>query len=242
MRIFGWILLITGLVFGLVLVLAAIGGAGWSTLRGVVYCVVFASLGWRLTKYGKGLGGPPAVSVQTGADGGAAAAAAVGAAFATQEIPLTPQAQAQLLQYRSQQRRQYAILISIIAGVLMVLYAAIGWSDLQKGDWSIFLLLGPTSAVAVALLVGGIYFFTRELPLRKDLRDWAFLQTTGPIETVRMSNSYMLRLEDRAFFIYQKHVAKTLEGVGWATVMYSRHAHFIFEVRDRDGRIVFQTS
>jgi hypothetical protein len=55
-----------------------------------------------------------------------------------------------------------------------------------------------------------------------------------------MFNGSLLRLVDRAFILYQKPVVKALQNVPWATVDYSRHAHVIFEVRDRSGRNVFR--
>lgn len=226
MRITGWVLLIIGVVFGLLLTIAG-------SFQAMFCCVLLVGLGWRLTRYGKGL---EVSKTAAGASPGGATAAT-----ATQELPLSPQFHDLLRQYRRQQRRLYSIIIGAGVPFFGLIFALVSWDDLKKGDWSLFLILMAGVEGSYGLIVGGIYFFMRELPLHRDLRDPCYLRTHGPVQLVAMmQNSYMLRLIDRAFSIYQKPVAEAFKGVSWATVDYTRHAHFVFEARDENGRSLFQ--
>jgi hypothetical protein len=160
--------------------------------------------------------------------------------MATQELPVTPEISAMLRRHRAQQRRLYGILAACGAGFFPAIFALVAWDDLKKGDWKLFLEVSPLMAAGFVVMLGCIYFFSRGLPLGRDLRERSYLRTSGPVQGVTMFNGSLLRLVDRAFILYQKPVVKALQNVPWATVDYSRHAHVIFEVRDRSGRNVFR--
>lgn len=50
----------------------------------------------------------------------------------------------------------------------------------------------------------------------------------------------LIRLAGQASFLNQKELARVLRETAWGTVDYSRHAHVILDVRDRNGRIVYR--
>ena len=97
------------------------------------------------------------------------------------------------------------------------------------------------AALLFGLIVGVIWIFTRERPIRKDLRDSSYLRTTGPVQVVPVYGGWLLRLSDRAFLI-DARPAKVLANLTSASVDYSRHAHIVFEIRNDSGQIVYPES
>jgi hypothetical protein len=90
-------------------------------------------------------------------------------------------------------------------------------------------------------MVAAAWLLSRSRPFLKDLEEDTYLRSAGAIRLSSPgSATTLLSLGDRSFFIYQRDAARSLTGVTWAEIDYSRHAHVIFGARDRTGRVIFR--
>jgi hypothetical protein len=233
LRAFGWFLLICGIVFGLLLLIAAVGEGNVAPAAFVVVPIM-TGIGWSLKTYGKGMVPKQPTSVSSSANSHAQNPAQV----ATHEMTMTPAVRAAVARELARTRRLNWIVVGCIMGPLLLIGAVVDATTPEKGT-SVFGIMAAVSATSGAIL-GGLLFLTAELPLRRDLREPSYLRTSGPIQAVSVRGGVLLRLADRAFFVKQKALWKLLHGVSWATVEYSRHGHVIFEVRDEKGQSIWR--
>ncbi len=239
MRIWGWVLLILGILFLVMFVLAEFGG------RHVGFVPFFVSaflilMGWNLKKSGRGiLQSKPAENAGAGSPGTPGQSNAPAAEFSTVELPLTPEVAAVIAR---QSARAKKILLYVAGGfcVLFVgLGVVLGATDKKPGEGMTFLAIFGSIGIASALMIYGLSWLTSMKPVRRDLRGTTYLRTTGPVEVVSLGNGAMLRLADRAFLIDQRYGATELGALGWGRVDYSPHGHVILGAWDKDGNSVY---
>jgi hypothetical protein len=90
----------------------------------------------------------------------------------------------------------------------------------------------------IALLIGGLGWW-QVRALRTDLRDGTFLRTTGPVRVTTIRHGSFLDLADRSFSVtYDVGRAATHAEV--YQVDHSPRGHFVFELRDRAGEVVYR--
>jgi hypothetical protein len=239
MRIWGYILLIIGVLFFVLFVLAETGGAHLGIVPFFVsFLLMF--MGWRLRTSGRGILQPKPVATE-GISSAAAAgqAAAPAAEFSTVEVPLTPEVAAVIARQNARIQR---ILLYIVGGCL-VLFVGLGGvlaaTDKTPANGRLFLFIFGGIGVATAATIYGISWLTTQRPVRKDLRGATYLRTTGPVSVVYISGGGMLRLADRAFLMNGRNGMTELSKLGWGRVDYSPHGHIILGVWDRDGKNVY---
>ena len=146
----------------------------------------------------------------------------------TVERPLTPAMRAALAEARSDARRRVSALE--LAGGLFLLLAVVGGVPIE------------TVAVAIVLAVAAVAAWTSWSGGR-DLRGATYRRTSGPL-TVEDHRQLGARCQvaDRVLWIDERPGAalSAISPLSWATVEYTERQHFIFEVRDADGRTVYR--
>ena len=240
MRIWGTVLLILGILFLIMFVLADLGGAHLGFIPFFVSGFLIF-MGWNLRNSGKGILQSKPVGEHAGAQISTAPnqSAAPAPEFSTIEMPLTPEV-AQIIARQSARAKR--MLLYIVAGCLVLfggLGVTLGVTDKTPGEGMTFLVIFGSIGVASAVLIYGISWLTSFKPIRHDLRGTTYLRTTGPVEVVSLGNGAMLRLADRAFLIDQRYGATELASLGWGRVDYSPHGHVILGAWDKDGRSVY---
>jgi hypothetical protein len=242
MRIFGYVLLVVGVVFALLFALAQFGGGHLGVVPFFVSFMLIV-MGWQMGTAGKGiLRTSPAPKPDLGSAQPATGPGQSGAAadqMSTVELPLTPEVAAALALHSARSRR---ILLMISGGLFVLiagLGAAIAATDTTPGEGRTFLVVLGGVGVACALLIYGISWLTTLAPVRSDLRGTSYLRTTGPVQVVPMFGGAMLRLADRAFLMNGHGGAAQLRKLGWGKVDYSPHGHVVLGAWDREGRSVY---
>ncbi|HMK37506.1 MAG TPA: hypothetical protein VK463_20710 [Desulfomonilaceae bacterium] len=231
MRIFGLALMIVGIVFEVLLLLALLGG-GKDLVLGMLISAGLIVTGWKLRTYGQG------ISQQQSAAASEVSPEAQPPHSPTVEMPVTQAISAAFIRQVARWRRITAIIIA--CGMAFFLVPAVGIYLAMSSPLShiSFPIILAATALFFGLIVGVIHVFQREIPVRRDLRDATYLRTVGPVQVVSLYGGSLLRLADRAF-LAEPPPAKVLRNLTWATVDYSRHAHVIFEIRDQTGRVVY---
>jgi hypothetical protein len=239
MRIWGTVLLVLGILFLIMFVLAEFGNAH------VGFVPFFVSgflilMGWNLRKSGRGLLQPkPVENAGVGSPAVPGQSNAPTAEFSTVELPLTPEIVAAIVRQSARAKR----LLTYVAGGFCILFVGLGIvlgaTDKTPGEGMTFLVIFGLIGVASGGMIYGIWWLTAMKPVRRDLRGTTYLRTTGPVEVVSLGNGAMLRLADRAFLIDQRYGATELGALGWGRVDYSPHGHVILGAWDKDGRSVY---
>jgi|SRR5271156_5361261 len=242
MRIWGYALLVIGILFLALFGLAELGGGHLGVLPFFV-SVILILVGWKLGTAGKGiLKTKPAAkadhsSAETATASGQAAAAA--AESSTVEMPLTPEV-AVLLE-RQNARAQRILLY--VAGASLVFFAGmgvvLGATDKIPGEGRALLETLGAVGVSCAVAIYGISWLTTLKPVRKDLQGTSYLRTTGPVQVVPIMGGAMLRLADRAFLMNGRRGTAELSNLVWGKVDYSPHGHVVLGAWDREGRSVY---
>jgi hypothetical protein len=237
MRIWGWALLILGILFLIMFVFAEFGGGHVGFVPFFVSAFLIL-MGWNLKKSGRGiLQSKPADN--SGAPGLAGQSSAVAAEFSTVELPLTPEIAAVITRQSARAKK----ILLYVAGGFCVLFVGLGIvlgaTDKTPGDGKIFMMIFGLIGIASGGMIYGLWWLTAMKPVRRDLRGTTYLRTTGPVEVVSLGNGAMLRLADRAFLIDQRYGATELGALGWGRVDYSPHGHVILGAWDKDGRSVY---
>jgi hypothetical protein len=225
MRTFGNLLLVAGIIFEGLFVLAALGGAQFPPIAFVMPGILLTA-GATLRIYGTGL------AQQSAPSAGAAQSP-------TAELPLTPAVSVLIAREVARSRRFMAVVILVGISFFLLLGAGLDLALSAPGGLRVFPFFVAIS-VAFGLIVGGIWFLTGERPARRDLRASSYLRTSGPVQLVSVLGGYLLRLADRSFLLNGRAVISALRDLPWATVDYSRHAHRIFGVRDRSGQSIYR--
>ena len=236
MRIWGWVLLILGILFLVMFVLAEFGGGHVGFVPFFVSAFLIL-MGWNLKKSGGGiLQSKPAENAGAGSPGHSNAPAAE---FSTVELPLTPEIAAVIARQSARAKK----ILLYVAGGFCVLFVGLGIvlgaTDKTPGEGKTFLAIFGLIGIASALMIYGLSWLTSMKPVRRDLRGTTYLRTTGPVEVVSLGNGAMLRLADRAFLIDQRYGATELGALGWGRVDYSPHGHVILGAWDKDGNSVY---
>lgn len=234
MRIWGTVLLVLGILFLIMFVLADLGGAHLGFIPFFVSGFLIL-MGWNLRKSGKGiLQSKPAAENSV-----AQTSSAPAVEFSTVEVPLTPEIAA-IIARQSARAKQ---ILLYVAGGAIALFGGIGIVtavvDKTPDERLTFLILFGSIGVLSAILIYGISWLTSLRPVRRDLRGTTYLRTTGPVEVVSLGNGAMLRLADRAFLIDQRYGATELRALGWGRVDYSPHGHVILGAWNKDGQSVY---
>ena len=232
MRIYGLVLMIVGLVFEILLLLALLGG-GKDLVLGFLVATGVIAMGWKLRTYGKGIRQQEPTSATSEVSPEASPAQAP-----TVELPVTPAISAAFIRQVSRWRRITAIIMA--CGMSFFLVPAVGIYLARPSPTSpkLFPIILAATGLFFGLVVGGIHVFQRERPVRRDLHHSTYLRTSGPVQVVSLFGGSLLRLVDRAF-LADPSPGKVLRNLTWATVDYSRHAHVIFEIRDQAGHVVY---
>jgi hypothetical protein len=234
MRLLGFVLLILGIIFALLFVLAWLGG-GKNLHSGFVITAILITMGWRLYTSGTGF-------AQRQASAAPAAHAHLEPVPAPQSptVELPCPAAVSALIARRMARAQRVIALVIAGGMAFFFVLGVGMDLTVPSPSGLKALpfLAPIS-VAFGLIVGGSWLVTGARPLRRDLHEPTYLRTSGPVQLVPLPGGAVLRLADRAFLVDARLAATMPQNLTWATVDYSRHAHIIFEVRDRSGQRVY---
>jgi hypothetical protein len=90
----------------------------------------------------------------------------------------------------------------------------------------------------IALVFGGIGWWMVDA-LRDDIRAGIVLRTTGPVGVTDIQNAWVLDLADRSFGVSLK-VSEAASSAEVVAVDHSRRAHTVFEMRDKDGTVVYR--
>ena len=92
--------------------------------------------------------------------------------------------------------------------------------------------------VPAVALVFGVLGWWQVRALRSDLQHGIFLRTTGPVRVTTIRHGSFLDLVDRSFGVTYDvgHVARTTEV---RQVDHSPRGHYVFEMRDPNGEMVY---
>jgi hypothetical protein len=240
MRIWGYILLVIGILFLLLFVLAEMGGAHLGFVPFFVSGLLIF-MGLRLRNSGRGILQPKPVTTAgvASAETAPGQPAASAPEFSTVEIPLTPEVAAAIARQNAKTQRYLFYVIGGCLVFFVVLGAVLAAAGESSGNAHLFLAIFGGIGVASAAMIYGISWLTTQRPVRKDLRGATYLRTTGPVSVVYISGGGMLRLADRAFLMNGRNGMAELSNLGWGRVDYSPHGHIILGVWDKDGRCVY---
>ncbi len=232
MRILGLGIMVVGIISGLLLLLARLGGGQVSATAFIVVALMVGG-GWRLRAYGKGL--TPRQPSAPGSQRGFQSTPAQQAASV--ELPYTKAMSDVLSRKMKHSRRVTAILIASGMSFFLLVGAVLDFATQPASGFRALPFLAAAGLV-FGLIVGVIWLLTGDRPIRRDLRESTYRRTSGPVQLVAVYGGWMLRLADRAFLV-DARPAKTLRNVSWAVVDHSRHAHLIFEVKDHSGQRIY---
>jgi hypothetical protein len=235
-RIFGLVLMIVGIAFEILFILALIGG-GKDLALGLVVAAGLIAMGWKFRTYGKGIVQQEHSSATTDVS-----PTTPPLQSPTVELPLTQALSAAFIRQVARWRRITAIIIACFTAFFLILAVGVYLALPPNTSPKPFLIVVPAVCLFFALSVGGLHVFQRELPARRDLRESIYLRTIGPVQVISMYGGSLLRLADRAFLANSRPAVKVLRDLTWATVDYTRHAHVIFEIRDQAGHLVYSAN
>lgn len=151
---------------------------------------------------------------------------------ATVESPLTPALRQLIAGDVAKVRR----ILGIVSGGVVALLAIIGIAG------------GVLAMIPIGVLIGAFVYLLAWLIVRftmsRDLKDAAFLRTTGPIRVTSSydpdnGTTYTLVLTDHRFRISHK-IASAAGKLSSGTVEYTKHGHIVFDIRDSSGQSVYR--
>jgi hypothetical protein len=242
MRIWGYVLLVLGILFLVLFGIAELGGAHLGYLPFIISFMLISG-GASLRSSGKGILQTKPAAIPGHPDATPATSpgqsAAPSSEVSTVEMPLTPEITAVIAR---QSARSQRILLYVVGGSFVFFAAlgiAIGATDKTPGEGRTFMLLFGGLGVACALLIYGISWLTAQRLVRRDLRGTTYLRTTGPVKVVPISAGAMLRLADRAFMMNGRGGMAELSKLNWGRVDYTPHGHVILGAWDSEGRSVY---
>jgi hypothetical protein len=242
MRIWGYVLMVLGILFLILFGFAELGGAHLGAFPFLIPIFLIA-IGSGLRSSGMGIlkskpgepAGNASVEVATAPD----QASMPAAEFSTVELPLTPEITTLIARQTSRANR---FLLYVSGGSLVffiILGAVLAATADNSREADTFLIALGAVGVASAILIYGISWLTNQKPVRRDLHGTTYLRTTGPIEVVPISSGAMLRLADRAFMMNGRAGMKELSKLSRGTVDYTPHGHVILAAWDAEGRSVY---
>ncbi|HEY6325404.1 MAG TPA: hypothetical protein VIW73_02665 [Candidatus Cybelea sp.] len=233
MRIWGYILLVLGVVFLALFAMAALGGAHLGFLPWFVSLFLVCT-GWTFVKSARGL-------VPTAPAQATTAAVAAAGASATVEIPMTPPAAEAIARQVNRSRR----IPAYIAGGLLLFFIGIGGLlaavDNTPGEGVQFLAWFSGVGLATGVMIVGITWLSTHA-LARDKRATFILRTTGPMQVAPMpfGGGAVLRLADRSFMMGGplKEIG-ALSNIDSGTVEYSPRGHVILAAWDSRGALAY---
>lgn len=160
-----------------------------------------------------------------------------GVTDATVEVPSTDAHWATLVRAIRFARRLFA---GMAAGFLMVLLGAGAYLAQSNPRMSFVESLAIVGGIGVTIapIIGAIGWW-QVRALRADLRNGVVLRTTGPVRVTTIRHGSFLDLADRSFGVTYDvgHAARTADVT---LVEHSPRGHYVFEMRDRDGVVVYR--
>lgn len=242
MRIWGYVLMVIGILFLVLFGFAELGGAHLGVFPFLIPIFLIA-IGSGLRSSGMGiLKSKPAAPAGNANVANAAAqghAGATVAEFSTVELPLTLEI-ATLIARQASRANRFLLYVSGGSLVFFIILGAVlaATADNSREADTFLIALGAVG-VASAILIYGISWLTNQKPVRRDLHGTDYMRTTGPIEVVPISSGAMLRLADRAFMMNGRGGMKELGKLNRGTVDYTPHGHVILAAWDAEGRSVY---
>jgi hypothetical protein len=155
----------------------------------------------------------------------------------TVELPVSPAISYIMVRENARRLRIIKIVMICVVSFSLLVGAAIDLTVPSQSGIKVFLYLAA-AGLAFGLFIGGVCILASR-GLRRDLADFTYIRTTGPLQLVRIHGGYLLKLADRTFALNVPAVAAAVRNLTWATVDYSRHAHLIFDIWDSSGRRVY---
>jgi hypothetical protein len=249
MRIWGYILLVLGVVFLALFAMAVMGGARLGFLPWFV-SLFLVFTGWTFVKSSRGLvPTAPAQATTAAAERSASdadgerpsAAAAAAGAPATVEITMTAPAAEAIARQANRSRR----IPAYIAGGMLVFFIGIGVVlgavDNTPGEGVQFLAWFSVVGLATGVMIVGITWLSTRA-LVGDKRATFILRTTGPMQVAPMpfGGGAVLRLADRSFMMggSLKEIG-ALRNIDSGTVEYSPRGHVILAAWDSRGTLAY---
>ncbi len=242
MRIWGYVLLVIGILFLILFGLAALGGGHIGVLPFFIAIILIAS-GWKLALFGKGIvpaNPPTAVSLSAQAVSASGQSVAPPERSATVEMPLTPQIADLLVSQNARTQRTLLYVVGAILIFFVGLGIVLGATDTTPGEGRTLGNLFAGIGLVSAILIYGISWLTTQKPVRRDLQGTSYLRTSGPMQVVVMAGGAMLRLADRAFLMNGRNGIAELSKLSWAIMDYTPHGHLILGAWDRDGKSAYR--
>ncbi len=165
MRIFGLVLMILGILFEILLLLALLGG-GKDLVLGALVSAGVIGMGWKLRTYGKAIRQQePASSTSE------VIPEAPPPHSPTVELSLTPEISAAFKRQVARWRRITAIIVACGMAFFFVPATALYLAMSSPTSSKFLPIVLAATGLFFGLVVGGIHVFQRELPVRRDLRD-----------------------------------------------------------------------
>ena len=233
MKIIGVLLLVLGVVFELLFILAKIGGGSIPPVAFTIAAALIAA-GWKclVIRRAASAHGKSGLPVRAGAlDPNTAPAGAV--------LPVTPKMAAFLDAQFARGRR---IMFRIGGGLATAFLAggiAIDATIRSDSGVHAFPVLATCGVVGAGIILA-IWIFFGERLARHDRKAGSYLRSTGSVRIIAVPAGNLVQVGDQAFFVNEGPAVKLLRSLPAATVDHSPHAHVIFAVRDFAGNPVYQ--
>ena len=237
MRIWGYVLLVLGLVFLALFALAQMGGAHLGFLPWFV-SLFLVMTGWTFVTSARGL--VRHTAAPTISDASKPVAAVSETPAATVEMPMSPSAAGVIAR---QADRNLRVPIYVSGGFLaffILLGAVLAAVDKTPGEGLQFLAWFAAVGVASAVMILGITWLSTR-PLVGDKHATFYLRTSGPMQvaTMPIGGGAVLRLADRSFVIGSLAEIRALSSIKSGTVEYSPRGHVILAAWDGRGEAVY---
>lgn len=225
MRLWGYIILVIGLVFLLLFILANYEEAHIGLLPFIIAgCLVLA--GFQLIKSGKGiLLQQPQGTIDNNP---------------TNKMPMTQDIVAAIKQQNASNWKiiWYLGLSYIVFFILVGLLIAI--LNKKPNDLITLPLLFGALGVFTALMTIGAFWILNRWPMRRDIHENYYLRTKGPIKVIPFLGGAILQLADRAFLISGKNGMKELSNLNAGIVDYTPHGRTILAAGDEKGQSIYR--
>jgi len=132
------------------------------------------------------------------------------------------------------------LFIGMAAGLPVVLLGASLYVSASNPRLTILDSLAIFGGISgtIALVIGGIGWW-QVRALRADLQQGTFLRTTGPVKVTTVRHGSFLDLVDRSFGVTYD-VGHTATSTDVDEVDHSPRGHYVFEMRDRAGTVVYR--
>jgi len=237
MRIAGDLMLVLGIIFLILFVMAEFGGGGVGASPFLVSGFLIA-LGANLRRSGgeilQAKPTPAGTSASSGAKGQEAPPK-----FSTVEMPMTPEVATTIAEQSARAWKLVKRVVLFFFLFFIVLGVVLDMADKDVAIPHVFLIIFPAIGVAAAIMIGGISWLTTQEPVHRDLHGKNYLRTTGPLEVGDISGGAILRLADRSFIVNGTGGVNELRNLDWGRVDYSPHGHIILGAWDAKGKSVY---